>query len=157
MTISPETRKIFIYGGVSIVAGLAVFYLWSKYGNAQNGNAQSASDAATQANDQAAQQALADEQSLAELSLLGSGSPSIGSGGGLSSTSISPVELPQDNFAAEVASILQSAGIANPSQPASPVNTSAPVSATTPTTPTTPPHTVTAPHTVRVAPDTQQN
>ena len=137
MKLDPETKKIAIYGSVLIGAGIAVFYFWHKYGTVPNGN-QAATAAATQANAQATAQAQQDQATFADLALLGAGS-SVGFGGGVSTTSVQPYEAPADNFAQEVASILQAAGVSpgNANQPAAPANSSAP-----PATQVTAPHVV---------------
>lgn len=146
MNINPETRKILVYGSVSIVAGVAVLYLWNKYGNYQNNTQQSNTDAASAANAQATQQAAQAEADYADLALLSGGS-SVNFGGGLSATTVQPYEAPADNFASEISSILQAAGVQS-GNPSNPAQTS---------TPGTPATQRTAPHVIHIAPVVSSN
>lgn len=102
--MTPETKKTLIYGGVISFAVGAGLYIWSRY---QDGGAKAdGGTAAAQAQAEAA--ATNQETQLAELQAL-----SGGGGGSLPSISLGS-EAPPDNFAHEIAAILQATGLGAP-------------------------------------------
>jgi hypothetical protein len=121
MKISPETKKYLYIGGSIIVAVGVGIYAYRKY------------QSNTSASEAAANQESQDEQSLDELvsAGYGAGDTSIGE------VSASPPGI-NDNFAQEVTSILQAAGLdqvnaATPAAPASLQSSSSPSGTPTPT------------------------
>ena len=127
--MTPETKKTLIYGGVISFAIAAGLYIYSRYEN-QNSPATGADPTAANAAAQAAADAAAQQE--VQLSELASFS---GGGASLSSPSLGS-ETPPDNFAHEIATILQAAGLGPPVSPTSgsptPVSTLPGVAASNP-------------------------
>ena len=128
--MTPETKKTLIYGGVISFAVGAGLYIWSRY-QGGTGDGGASAQAAAQAQAQADAAAASQETQLAELATL-----SGGGGGSLPSISLGN-EAPPDNFAHEIATILQAAGLGAPTN--TPTGTTPPTSGLPqPTPPPTP-------------------
>lgn len=104
--MTPETKKTLIYGGVISFAVGAGLYIWSRYQDGQGATGTDAAAAQAQANADA--QAAQQETQLAELQALSGGGT-----GGLPTVSLGN-EAPPDNFAHEIAAILQATGLGPP-------------------------------------------
>lgn len=114
--MSPETKKTLIYGGVISLAVGVGLYIYSRYEDqgSTSAGAQAADANAAQAA-QAQAEAVQQETDLAALSELGSS----GGGGEYIGEPSTALETPTDNFGAEVAQVLQAAGLAPPANTAS--------------------------------------
>lgn len=103
--MTEETKKTLVYGGViSLAVGVALYIYTRAAGGGADGGA--AAQAAQQA------QAAQDETNLAMLAELGSSGASFGGGGfSLNSETTGSPEKPHDNFAQEIAAILNATGL----------------------------------------------